>query len=113
MIELSAMATTKLLFGTFRFTVTRRNDGSIEIAPKGNPKATRIFHKRAKRYEVSLRPLTIATGWTVSTVCANGCLRNGRISRKPKLRNDDPWAIWLTLGMCAGFCSTRSCCVRS
>ena len=25
--------------------------GSIEIAPKGDPKGTRIFHKRAKRYE--------------------------------------------------------------
>jgi hypothetical protein len=29
------MATTKFLFDTFRYTVMRRNDGSIEIAPKG------------------------------------------------------------------------------
>jgi hypothetical protein len=48
------MATTKLLFDTFHYTVTRRNDGSIEIAPKGDPKATRIFHKRAKRHESDL-----------------------------------------------------------
>jgi hypothetical protein len=39
------MATTKLEFDTFRYTVIRRNDGSIAIAPKGNPTATRIFHK--------------------------------------------------------------------
>ena len=48
------MATTKLLFDTFRFTVMRRNDGSIEIAPKGDPKGMRIFHKHAKRYESEL-----------------------------------------------------------
>jgi hypothetical protein len=49
---LKVMATTKLLFDTFHYTVTRRNDGSIEIAPKGDPKATRIFHKRAKRVAI-------------------------------------------------------------
>jgi hypothetical protein len=41
-------------FDTFRFTVIRRNDGSIEIAPKGDPNGTRIFHKRAKRHESDL-----------------------------------------------------------
>ena len=35
-------------------TVIRRNDGSVEIAPKGNPKGTRIFHKHAKRFESDL-----------------------------------------------------------
>ena len=34
------MPTTKLLFDTFRFAVIRRNDWSIEIAPKGDPKGT-------------------------------------------------------------------------
>jgi hypothetical protein len=48
------MATTKLLFDTFRFTVIRRNDGSIEIAPKVDPNGTRIFHKNAKRYQGEL-----------------------------------------------------------
>ncbi len=45
------MATTKLLFDTFRYTVIRRNDGSIEIAPKRDPRGTRIFRKHARRYE--------------------------------------------------------------
>jgi hypothetical protein len=48
------MATTKLLFDTFRFTVIRRNDSSLEVAPKGDPRGTRIFHKRAKRHESDL-----------------------------------------------------------
>src|SRR5262245_37690561 len=48
------MAPTKLLYDTFRFTVIRRNDGSIEIAPKNDPGGTRIYRKRAKRYELEL-----------------------------------------------------------
>jgi hypothetical protein len=52
--SLNAKATTKLLFDTLRYTVIRRNGGSIEIAPKGDPKGTRIFHKRAKRCESEL-----------------------------------------------------------
>jgi hypothetical protein len=53
-LGVKVMATTKLLFDTFRYTVIRRNDGSLEIAPKNDPRGTRIFHKRAKRYEVEL-----------------------------------------------------------
>jgi hypothetical protein len=51
---LKVMATSKLLFDTLRFTIFRRNDGSIEIAPKGDPKGTRVFHRQAKRYESEL-----------------------------------------------------------
>jgi hypothetical protein len=34
-VGLTVMATTKLEFDTIRYTVIRRNDGSIAIAPKG------------------------------------------------------------------------------
>ena len=36
------MAMTRLLVDTARYTVTRQNDGAIEIAPKDNPKGTRV-----------------------------------------------------------------------
>jgi hypothetical protein len=39
---------------SINYTIIRRNDGSIEIAPKADPQATRIFHKRANRYESEL-----------------------------------------------------------
>ena len=41
-------------FPTFRYTIIRRNDSSLEVAPKGNPTDTRIFHKHAKRHEAEL-----------------------------------------------------------
>jgi len=49
-----AMAVT-LLFDTCRFTVIRHSSGGIEIAPKTDPGATRIFHKHAKRYADDLQ----------------------------------------------------------
>jgi hypothetical protein len=66
-LGVKVMATTKLLFDTFRYTVIRRNDGSLEIARKNDPRGTRIFHKRAKRMRSSWSRLTIATASTVST----------------------------------------------
>ena len=38
------MAAAKVLFESFRFTVIRRDDRSIEIAPKDDPTQARIFH---------------------------------------------------------------------
>jgi hypothetical protein len=48
------MTMTRLLVDTARYTVVRRNDGSIKITPKDNPKGTRVFHRQAKRYEGEL-----------------------------------------------------------
>jgi hypothetical protein len=47
--------TATLLFDTSHFTVIRHPSGGIEIAPKGDPGATRIFHKHAKRYASDLQ----------------------------------------------------------
>jgi hypothetical protein len=67
---LTAMATTKLLFDTARFTVIRRND-VIEIAPKCDPKGTRVFHKHAKRYESELAAAHHREGFDgVDRLCA-------------------------------------------
>ncbi len=41
------MAMTRLVVETARYTVVRRNDKSIEIAPKDNPKGTRVFQRQA------------------------------------------------------------------
>jgi hypothetical protein len=37
------MAAAKVLFESFRFTVIRRNDRSIEIVPKDDPRKARTF----------------------------------------------------------------------
>ena len=48
------MTMTRLLVDTARYTVIHQDDGSIEIAPKDNPKGTQVFHRQAARYEGEL-----------------------------------------------------------
>ena len=65
------MAMTKLLVDTARYTVVRQNDGSIEIAPKDNPKGTRVFHRQAHRYEDELIAAYHRNGFVgVDRLCA-------------------------------------------
>ena len=65
------MAMTKLLVDTARYTVVRQNDGSIEIAPKDNPKGTWVFHRQAHRYEDELIAAYHRNGFVgVDRLCA-------------------------------------------
>jgi hypothetical protein len=62
---------TRLLVDTARYTVTRQNDGSIEIAPKDNPKGMRIFHRQAARHEGELIAAYHRNGFVgVDRLCA-------------------------------------------
>jgi hypothetical protein len=70
---LSAMATAKMLVDTARYTVVRQNGGSIEIAPKDNPKGTRLFHRQAERYEGESIAAYYRNGFVLSTGFAPGC----------------------------------------
>jgi hypothetical protein len=90
---LSAMATAKMLVDTARYTVVRQNGGSIEIAPKDNPKGTRLFHRQAERYEGESIAAYYRNGFVgVDRLCARlladagyGARRvgSGRLSSRP------------------------------
>ena len=65
------VAMTRLLVDTARYTVIRQNDGSIEIAPKDNPKGMRVFHRQAARYEGELIAAYHRNGFVgVDRLCA-------------------------------------------
>jgi hypothetical protein len=42
--DLTRMATSKVLYESLRYTVTRRNDGSIQVTSKNQPEKARIFN---------------------------------------------------------------------